>query len=120
MINQGVTKRMLRTDIGLYFSAALHHPDKVSNFQDQGASEAFFVHLKLAQDTLISPTKRFAYDRFGPDMLQWQHCSSVRDFLLAGLQAFVPLYVGPAVFMILLGVAGYLQWGRFVRCHSHV
>ncbi|KAL9121639.1 MAG: hypothetical protein Q9187_001806 [Circinaria calcarea] len=95
--------------------AALHHPDKVSASEDRATSDAYFVHLKLAQDTLLNPTKRFAYDRFGPDMLQWQHCSSVRDYLLAGLQAFAPLYVGSAVFMILLGVAGYLQWGRFVR-----
>ncbi|MCJ1240889.1 hypothetical protein MMC14_008893 [Varicellaria rhodocarpa] len=95
--------------------AALHHPDKVSSSQDRETSEAFFVHLKLAQDTLLSPAKRFAYDRFGPDILQWQHCSSIRDYLLAGLQAFAPLYVGPVVFMILLGVAGYLQWGRFWR-----
>ncbi|MCJ1257156.1 hypothetical protein MMC24_004981 [Lignoscripta atroalba] len=95
--------------------AALHHPDKVSTLENRDASEAFFVHLKLAQDTLLNPTKRFAYDRFGPDVLNWQHCSSIHDYLMIGLQTSVPLYAGSAIFMILLGVTGYLQWGRFWR-----
>ena len=94
-------------------SAALHHPDKVAEANTQSTND-YFVHLKLAQDTLLNPTKRFAYDRFGPDMLAWKHCSSARDYLVAGLQVYAPFYVGSATFLVLLSVAGYLQWGRFV------
>ena len=94
--------------------AAIHHPDKASILGEDLPSDAFFVQLKLAQDTLLNPTKRFAYDRFGPDILRWQHCSSIRDYLLVGLQAAAPMYVGSAIFMVILGVTGYLQWGRFV------
>lgn len=79
------------------------------------ASESYFVDLKVAQDTLINPVKRFAYERFGPDMLQWQHCSSIRDYLLVGLQSSVPVYVGSIIFLVILSTLGYLQWGRYVR-----
>lgn len=82
--------------------------------QDRDAVDANFVHLKLAQDTLLNPTKRFAYDRFGPDALNWQHCSSVRDYLLFAVRVFSPVYLGAAIMMIIFGVTGYLQWGRFV------
>jgi hypothetical protein len=77
-------------------------------------SESYFVNLKVAQETLLDPVKRFAYERFGPDMLQWQHCSSIRDYLLVGLQSTVPVYVGSIVFLVILSTLGYLQWGRFV------
>ena len=71
----------------------------------------------MAQDTLIDPVKCFAYERFGPDMLNWQHCSTVRDYLIVGLQAAIPLYAGSIIFLVILGVLGYLQWGRFV-CYT--
>lgn len=48
-------------------------------------------------------------------MLVWQHCSTTRDYLLASLQTSVPLYGGSIIVMIILGVTGYLQWGRFVN-----
>ena len=93
--------------------AAIHHPDKSTD--DTAIAEARFVQLKTAQDTLTDPIKRWAYERFGPDMLRWQRCSTTRDYLLAGLQGVVPLYGGSIIVMILLGVTGYLQWGRYVR-----
>lgn len=72
------------------------------------------MHLKVAQDTLINPVKRFAYERFGPDMLNWQQCSSPRDYLMVGMQRVLPVYAGSILFLVILGVSGYLQWGRFV------
>lgn len=95
--------------------AAQHHPDKLSSSESSTESEDYFVQLKLAQDTLLSPAKRFAYDRFGASILNWQHCSSIRDYLFAGLQATAPIYAASTIGMIVLGVTGYLQWGRFVR-----
>ncbi|KAI4135035.1 MAG: hypothetical protein LQ347_001016 [Umbilicaria vellea] len=95
--------------------AAVYHPDKVATSGDDAPSDSIFVQLKLAQDTLLNPTKRFAYDRFGPDVIHWQHCSSIGDYILVGLKAAAPLYLGSAIFMIFLGVTGYLQWGRFWR-----
>lgn len=94
--------------------AAIHHPDKAVNAGDTITSEAYFVNLKTAQDTLLDPVKRFAYERFGPNMLEWQHCSTPRDYLLAGLQSTAPVYVGSIIFLVILSTLGYLQWGRFV------
>ena len=98
--------------------AALHHPDKVTS-DDPAAinsADAYFVLLKSAQDTLTDPVKRFAYQRFGPDVLQWQHCSSIRDYIVRGLQVSCgPLYAGSFLLMILLGFAGYLQHGKYWR-----
>ena len=93
--------------------AAIHHPDKVSS--SSPSSEGYFVHLKLAQDTLLSPAKRFAYERFGPDITDWQRCSSIRDYLIHGLQSVLPYYGAAAVFMYILGLLGYLEWGKYWR-----
>lgn len=94
--------------------AALHHPDKVAATGRQPVSEDYFVHIKLAQDTLLDPVHRFAYDRFGPDMLAWQHCSTIGDYLAVGLRAYAPTYIGSGIVMIILSATGWLKWGRFV------
>jgi hypothetical protein len=96
--------------------AAIHHPDKAgANNGGSISSEGYFVHLKLAQDTLLNPAKRFAYERFGPDMVSWQRCSSIRDYLTNGLQSILPYYGAAAVFMSILGFLGYLEWGKYWR-----
>jgi len=92
--------------------AAIHHPDKV---QSSATSDGYFVHLKRAQDTLLDPAKRFAYERFGPTVLEWQRCSSIRDYLVQGLQSVLPYYGVAAVFMYILGMLGYLDWGKYWR-----
>ncbi|KAH8687893.1 membrane associated DnaJ chaperone-like protein [Tricladium varicosporioides] len=92
--------------------AATYHPDKVSS---TSASEGYFVHLKLAQDTLLNPAKRFAYERFGPSMLEWQRCSSVKDYVMTGLWNVIPYYGAAAVVMYIMGFLGYLEWGKYWR-----
>ncbi|KAK0613430.1 hypothetical protein B0T14DRAFT_485139 [Immersiella caudata] len=61
--------------------AALYHPDKATAGGDANAVNAYFVHLKTAADTLSDPAKRFAYERFGPDAVRWNHCVTIRDYL---------------------------------------
>lgn len=98
--------------------AALQHPDKVPTDDPirHAAAESNFVNLKTAQDTLCDPIKRFAYERFGPDILKWQHCKTIRDYLVTGIQtSSLPLYAGSALMMSLLSLTNYLQWGRFWR-----
>jgi hypothetical protein len=92
--------------------AAIHHPDKVA---PSSSSEGYFVHLKLAQDTLLNPAKRFAYERFGPDMLAWQRSSSISDYVLHGLQSILPYYGAAAFAMYILGMLGFLEWGKYWR-----
>lgn len=93
--------------------AAMYHPDKVSSTTP--SSEGFFVHLKTAQDTLLDPAKRFAYDRFGPEIAAWRHCSSIRDYVTHGVQQVLPYYLIGAAFMWVLGFMGYLEWGKYWR-----
>lgn len=33
---------------------------------------------------------------------------------MVGLQAAAPYYVASGVFMVIAGVVGYLEWGRYV------
>ncbi|KAK4138064.1 hypothetical protein BT67DRAFT_432185 [Trichocladium antarcticum] len=98
--------------------AALYHPDKVAA-AGPGTSpadvNAYFVHLKTAADTLADPARRFAYERFGPDIVSWARCVTVRDYVVRGAQALVPYYGGAAVVMYGLGLLGYLEWGRYER-----
>ncbi|KXL49747.1 hypothetical protein M433DRAFT_74234 [Acidomyces richmondensis BFW] len=90
------------------------HPDKVSGGEREKV-EAIYVHLKLARDTLIDPVKRFAYDRFGPEVLQWRQCKTIRDFVFHGAQMTAAYYAVSGAVLVLLGLLGYLQQGRFWR-----
>lgn len=94
--------------------AALHHPDKIQQFPNDGDSDAFFVHLRLAQDTLLDPTKRFAYDRFGAGVVNGSRAKSMREFLYAGLYALFPQYAVGFVIMTLLNLFWFSSWGRYV------
>ncbi|KAI1380860.1 hypothetical protein F4677DRAFT_201316 [Hypoxylon crocopeplum] len=95
--------------------AALHHPDKVMSSGGEADSADFFMHLKTASDTLVDPARRFAYERFGPDIVGWKHCVTVRDYVTRGIQVLVPYYGFAAIAMYVLGLLGYLDWGRYWR-----
>ncbi|KAI0005636.1 hypothetical protein F4779DRAFT_47712 [Xylariaceae sp. FL0662B] len=99
--------------------AALHHPDKLgaaAAADDDGAAADYFMHLKAASETLTHPVSRFAYERFGPDVAGWAHCTTVRDYVWRGLQQqLLPYYGIAAVTMYVLGLFGYLEWGRYWR-----
>jgi hypothetical protein len=90
------------------------HPDKATG-PNRAAIEAIYVNLKLARDTLIDPAKRFAYDRFGPEVLQWRHCKTLPDFVLFGVQRTTIYYVASGSGLVLVGVLGYLETGKFWR-----
>ncbi|KAK2756087.1 hypothetical protein FQN54_005494 [Arachnomyces sp. PD_36] len=98
--------------------AALHHPDKVQQLPGNGSREetdAFFVHLKLAQDTLLDPARRFAYERFGKSVVNWKETKTVYDYLYNGILATGPQYVGGLVTMIVLNMFWWPNWGRYWR-----
>lgn len=105
--------------------AALHHPDKAGSAgADEGAINAYFVHLKTATDTLLDPARRFAYDRFGPVSVAWatnasnngqNRCSTIYDFVSMGVRVLAPYYTVAAAALYGLGLLGYLTWGRYER-----
>jgi curved DNA-binding protein CbpA len=98
--------------------ARYYHPDKLP--QNAAASqrqeaETYFHAVTVAKDTLLDPVKRFAYDRFGPRVLEWKHVTTVKDYVNIGTRQGVPFYLGSFGFLILLGVLGYLEFGAFWR-----
>ena len=81
-----------------------------------GVGDAF-VHLKLAQDTILDPAKRFAYDRFGPSIatVQLPGLKSVRDYVYAGLRSLLPEYAKGALTLVILNYFWLPKWGQFWR-----
>lgn len=98
--------------------AAQHHPDKVS--LDNG-SEAYFMFLRRAQETLVDPVKRFAYDRFGPDMQSWGEQKTTQDFVMLSLtKSVLPQYAGGFITMVVLNWLWWANWGRYVSGIAHL
>ncbi|KAF8663653.1 hypothetical protein AX16_000895 [Volvariella volvacea WC 439] len=62
--------------------AKKYHPDRPGVGPD---GEALFMLVRDAYEALKDPVKRFAYDRFGPDVLSWKDCSTPREYLHRGL-----------------------------------
>lgn len=97
--------------------AAIYHPDKL-NAQTSKTHEDFFRKLKVAQDTLLDPARRFAYDRFGPSVANWNFVTTHRDYISVGMQQTLPYYGAGAVLMYVLGLFGYLQFGTYWRWYT--
>lgn len=98
-------------------SAALHHPDKVGASGTEGSSEMYFLHLKIAQDTLLDPARRYAYDHFGRDMLHWQNCTTISDYLKTASKQYTAQYLGSVGIIFVLDLLGFVSDGKFV-CQS--
>lgn len=101
--------------------AAQHHPDKIqqgpngdSYASSSARADAFFVYLKLAQDTLLDPARRFAYDRFGDDVTQWREQKTMQDFIYMALTRSLPQYAGGLITILILNWAYWSPWGRYV------
>lgn len=92
----------------------MHHPDKAG--ADAQNSADFFIHLKLASDTLQDSAKRFAYERFGPEIAKWQKCVTIKDFVAKGAFAgILPHYAVAAASIYIFGLFGYMDFGKFYR-----
>lgn len=96
--------------------AARHHPDKAG---DNQVAAAYFLVLRHAQETLLDPVKRFAYDRFGPSALNWGPLGSKQDILRVSLLRLVlPQYLLTLGVMVLMNWIWWGSWGRYVStCH---
>ncbi|KAJ7072806.1 DnaJ-domain-containing protein [Mycena amicta] len=71
------------------------HPDRVGQ---QG--EAHFIRVRDAFEAVKNPTVRFAYDRFGPDVLAWTHCSTVGEYLRHGLMQSIGYHAVAIIFLV--------------------
>jgi hypothetical protein len=98
--------------------AAKLHPDKIQqNGAESIGTEGAFVHLKLAQDTILDPAKRFAYDRFGPVIVSVHQpgLKTIRDYVYAGLRSLVPEYAKGALALVVLNYFWLPKWGQYWR-----
>ncbi|CAG8501498.1 8170_t:CDS:2 [Ambispora leptoticha] len=88
-----------------------YHPDK----NPTNEAEATYILIRTAYDTLNDPVKRFAYDRFGPDINRWDNAKAIRDYLNHGWTSYVEFYLGTGLFLLILNILGKGQFGRFWR-----
>ncbi|PKS05783.1 hypothetical protein jhhlp_007612 [Lomentospora prolificans] len=94
--------------------AAVHHPDKAAQGTTSDGSE--FIRLKIAADTLLNEASRFAYERFGPAVVEWKNCASRYEYAFTGtVQYVVPHYIAYAAIQYVLGFFGYLDFARYWR-----
>ncbi|KAJ7935295.1 DnaJ-domain-containing protein [Mycena leptocephala] len=75
--------------------AKKYHPDRVG---PQG--QTLFIAVRDAFEALKNPTVRFAYDRFGPDVLGWSHCSTTGEYLRHGLTQSIGYHVVTGVVLV--------------------
>lgn len=100
--------------------AARYHPDKVGSQDAGGVGDYYFMLLREAQETLLDPVKRFAYDRFGPDALKWGQLKTTQDFFLVSITRLVlPQYVVSLAATVVLNWLWWPEFGRAVSTYIH-
>ncbi|CAI2171927.1 16503_t:CDS:2 [Funneliformis geosporum] len=108
-VNQDFTPKELKSNLRKL--QLIFHPDRNSGKQ----AESTFILLRVAYNTLSDPTKRFAYDRFGPDINTWNNCRTIRDYLSIGRNYFTGFYLGTGLILFIINILGKGQFGRFWR-----
>jgi curved DNA-binding protein CbpA len=92
------------------------HPDKIGAGVDREIANQYFVHLKSMRDIVLDPAKRFAYDRFGPDIFsQCRNCLTVKDYVDNALLSAATTYGALLVVLIGANALGYLTDGSYWR-----
>lgn len=90
--------------------ARKNHPDRVGQH-----GEALFMEVRDAFEALKNPITRFAYDRFGPEALQWTQCTTLREFIRYGLMQSVGFHIVSACFLLLVSAVGKPSYVAFWR-----
>lgn len=82
--------------------AKRYHPDRVG----KGGEEKFMEVRKLVE-ALKNPAVRFAYDRFGPDVLKWKgQCTTTGEYLWHGLMQSAGYHIAGLAFLLFWSVVG--------------
>lgn len=97
--------------------SALMHPDKAGS---AAATAPFdvdsYIRIQTAHETLTDEAKRFAYDRFGPDVLLWKDCTVIRDYVMKGARDHLLGYYGiGAAALYVLPKLGYFRDATYWR-----
>ncbi|KIL00886.1 hypothetical protein PAXRUDRAFT_29508 [Paxillus rubicundulus Ve08.2h10] len=81
--------------------ARKNHPDRVGP-----GGEAHFIAVRDAFEALKDPVVRFAYDRFGPDVLRWKECNTMKEYLRRGLVNSSMYHLMTGAGLVLFSVVG--------------
>lgn len=105
--------------------ARTFHPDKLSppsNLKTQldvtlwkNGVEAKFIEMREAYETLSDSTKLWAYDRFGPVILDWKNCITMREYLIEGVKNSAPFYVLSSSSLLFIGGLKKSDTGTYWR-----
>lgn len=71
--------------------------------------------MRAAYEALSDPVRRFAYDRFGPDIAGWQNAKTTRDYMVAGASRSAGFYVVTVGLLVGLSLLGRAREGAFWR-----
>ncbi|KAG5722016.1 Chaperone protein dnaJ [Termitomyces sp. T112] len=84
--------------------AKRNHPDRPGVGRD---GEELFIMVRDVYEALKNPVVRFAYDRFGPDVLQWSKtCTTTREYIQRGLIQSSGYHVVVGSFLIFWSFVG--------------
>lgn len=93
--------------------SALMHPDKSTGLTAFDVD--LYIRVQTAHETLTDDARRFAYDRFGPDILFWKECTVVRDYVMRGARDLVGYYGVGAAALYVFPKLGYFSQGVYWR-----
>ncbi|KAG8707252.1 hypothetical protein FRC09_001935 [Ceratobasidium sp. 395] len=82
--------------------ARRNHPDRVG-----AAGAPLFIQVRDAYEALKHPIKRYGYDRFGFDALEWKVAENPHAMLYQGLESAMYYYVPTGMIMLALTIFGY-------------
>jgi curved DNA-binding protein CbpA len=93
-----------------------YHPDKIGPNVDRDTATSYYVHLKHARDIILDPAKRFAYDRFGPDIFAQCHsCLTIKEYTDSALLTAATTYGALLIVLIGANALGFLTDGSYWR-----
>lgn len=93
--------------------SAIMHPDKTTGATPFDVD--VYIRVQTAHETLTDEAKRFAYDRFGPDIIRWKECTVIRDFVMKGARDLGVYYAMGAAALYVFPKLGYFNQGIYWR-----
>jgi hypothetical protein len=91
--------------------ARRNHPDRPGVGAD-GAER--FRDVRDAYEMLKNPVKRFAYERFGPEIISWKDCATPMEYIMRGVSASSGFPIGTAAVLCLMSLLGQSSSSSFV------
>lgn len=95
--------------------ARRNHPDR----PEIGlGGEERFREVREAYEMLKNPVRRFAYERFGPDIITWKDCTTTREYLRHGVISSTGFHLISAASLAGMSLFGKATASSFVSLFS--